>query len=124
MPPISVVGNCTVAVLCNLHESTGGLVANGLFPVNADSPVSTVLSNRRWQQNISRISPQHCITSSGNHVNPESEHWDRFWCRSMEYTDHPGTERSACKPHNRTHCTDHDMFAISYIYFMRQEIRA
>jgi len=34
-----------------------GLVANGLFPVDSDSTVSAVLNNRKCEQIISRISP-------------------------------------------------------------------
>jgi ABC-2 type transport system permease protein len=34
-----------------------GLAANALFPVNAESPVNMILMNNRWKQNISRISP-------------------------------------------------------------------
>jgi len=34
-----------------------GLVANALFPVNDASSVNTILLNTRWRQNISRISP-------------------------------------------------------------------
>lgn len=38
-----------------------GLIANGLFPVNIDSPVNAVLNNRRWEQNIAEFLQQHCI---------------------------------------------------------------
>jgi len=107
-----------------------GLVANGLFPVNSDSPANVVLSNRRWQQNISRISPTTLYNEAiVTLLNPGVRSLGPVLVEQVEGAI-PGSLSMGQSvllvwPHlTGLLALTMICFAISYICFMRQEIRA
>ncbi|HHW48302.1 MAG TPA: ABC transporter permease [Clostridiaceae bacterium] len=107
-----------------------GLVANGLFPVNDDSPVNAILNNRRWQQNISRISPTTLYNEAvATMLNPGVRTLGPVLIEQIQGAI-PGSLSMGQSillvwPHlTGLLALTMICFAISYICFMRQEIRA
>lgn len=107
-----------------------GLIANSLFPVNSDSPLSVVLNNNRWQQNISRISPTTLYNEAVvTMLNPGVRALGPVLMDQVQGAI-PGSLPMGQSvllvwPHlTGLLALTMICFAISYICFMRQEIRA
>lgn len=107
-----------------------GLIADGLFPVNDDSPLNTVLSNRKWEQNISRISPTTLYNEAVvTMLNPGIRTLGPVLTEQVQGAI-PGSLSMGQSvlivwPHlTGLLALTMICFAISYICFMRQEIRA
>ncbi|MDN5347938.1 MAG: type transport system permease protein [Clostridia bacterium] len=107
-----------------------GIVADGFFPVNDQSPPSEVLRNIRWKQNLSRISPTTLYDEATvTLLNPSVRTLGPFLLEQV-FGAIPGPlsiGQSLLLVWPHITClvaATMIIFALAYYYFMRQEIRA
>lgn len=107
-----------------------GLVADGLFPVDSDSSVNIMLKNNRWKQNINRISPTTLYNEAVmTMMNPGVRTLGPVLIEQIQGAISGalplGQSVLLVWPHlTGLLALTMICFAISYVYFMRQEIRA
>jgi len=107
-----------------------GLIANGLFPVNSDSAVNVVLNNRKLQQNINRISPTTLYNEAvATLLNPGVRTLGPVLVDQIQGAIAGSLSLGQSILLVWPHLTEllaltMICFAISYICFMKQEIRA